>query len=296
MIGVRLMGGLGNQLFQYATGWAFSRLLGRELVLDTRFYRKYRLHGGYKLDRLKIAAPACDPVRLSRSFPEWKIWLAERFPLLRRQMTWLVYEDGQPPLPALDSGMAGQLLLGYWQNAAFFQAYRHDLLSQFQLLIPSGPAFETFANRIHAATSPVAVHIRRGDYLSNPDALRIHGLCDASYYRSALSNLATHLNQPLSLFIFTDDPLWVRQHLALPSEMIDSQLLIEGTTAEEDMMLMSYCHHHVIANSTFSWWGAWLSKAGASQQVYAPTPWFEAPSMEAGCRIVPANWHLVDKR
>jgi len=135
----------------------------------------------------------------------------------------------------------------------------------------------------------VCIHVRRGDYISNPETERVHGACSIDYYRSALVALRERTDHP-RFFVFSDDPGWARAEFG--SEGSITVVEINGADRNyEDLRLMSSCRHHVIANSTFSWWGAWLG-AHAGQVVVAPKTWFASGDRDSR-DICPASWLRV---
>ena len=139
------------------------------------------------------------------------------------------------------------------------------------------------------ATVSVGVHIRRGDYVANPIANQFHGVCSLEYYLAAIAKLKEEIGAP-RFFVFSDDIGWARQNLRLPdpTTFVDHN----GEAHDyEDLRLMSLCKHHIIANSSFSWWGAWLSN-NPDKIVIAPERWFRDPSMDPR-DLVPEGWHRL---
>ena len=173
-------------------------------------------------------------------------------------------------------------LVGYWQSERYFASVA-DLVRQ-ELTYQRAPdaANARWLARIRAANA-VCVHVRRGDYLL-PAHFRHHGLCSAEYYRRAVGLMRERFADP-QFFVFSDDWSWCRKHLA-----DDDMVIVDANkpdAGQEELRLMAACRHHVIANSSLSWWGAWLA-ATADQIVVAPTPWFT--HRPATPDLFPAGW------
>lgn len=265
-----LIGGLGNQMFQYAAGRALAYRERARLVLDTSPLRFKGDHTPrtYGLDAFRIQAEV-------DNLPAETL---ERMELLEEGAA-----GGRWPRKVHRQTR----LTGHWQSEAFFLAIRPLLLQDFRLADAPSPYVAEIAGRIHAAPVPVSVHFRLGDYVSLPAAAKFHGTCSTEYYRTAIERLAHRLGRT-DLFVFSDDPRWVRDNAGLPdgSTIIDC----DRSTPAQDIWLMSLCRHHVLANSSFSWWGAWL---GLSEGItVAPSRWF-LDANESYAHIVPSRWEKI---
>jgi hypothetical protein len=159
---------------------------------------------------------------------------------------------------------------GYFQSEKYFVEMKEILRDEFSLVDQLPKKYSLLDEKIKSINS-VAIHVRRGDYLSNKDTLRIHGVCSIDYYTNAINLIKERVSDPI-FYIFSDDINWVKNNLDLPenSEFIDGN----ENRPEIDLTLMMSCKHFIIANSSFSWWGAWLSSF-ESKVVIAPTPWFD---------------------
>ncbi len=263
-----IIGGLGNQMFQYAAGRAIARHHGHRLVLDTSPLQDKGQHTArpFELHAYRIQA---EVDALSQG-------------TLRRLIK--VREPREPgPWP---SGVpAGARIEGFWQNPAYFHHIRDELIKDFELLAPPSAHGQAMAARIQAAPQAVSMHFRRGDYVTNSVAAAYHGTCTPAYYAEALSVVNSQL-PGATCFVFSDDPDWVRAECHLP----ERHLLIDArqSTSFEDIWLMSLCQHHIVANSSFSWWGAWLSQSPGLK--IAPRHWYADPQAAAAERIVPSGW------
>lgn len=279
MILVRLIGGLGNQMFQYATGRALAGRLGTDLLLDLRGFRRYRLRS-YGLDRMAIAGRPATYRELARwpSFLRGRQWPAGLFGLSGH---WFCEADLRySPLFETLRGDVG--LEGYFQSERYFSDVRASLRDEFRPAAPLSPENARLAEAMRAAPS-VSLHVRRGDYASNPATLAVHGLCSPAYYRSAVSALRER-HEGLRFFVFSDDPAWCRENLALAdAEFVDNN----AASPECDIFLMSQCRHRIVANSSFSWWGAWLAVGDGT--VIAPQPWYADPAL-CDDDLIPPGW------
>ncbi len=277
---VRLRGGLGNQMFQYATAFALAQRHGREVQLDLRGYGPGT--GQPHLLRWQVPARPTGPGHAWR-YPRPALVLARRQRWFAR--LWRCHaETGLRFDPVLRQYPPPLHLDGYFQCERYFAEAREPLRAQFRPRSAPTSSTRGWVERITDADDSVAVHVRRGDYLG-PVHSALHGVCGASYYEAAASLVARRTGAR-RFFVFSDDLAWARAMLKLPGPTAH----VEGhtQTPEWDLHLMSLCAHHVCANSSFSWWGAWLGGHPA-QTVVAPRRWFASPQLDAG-DIVPARW------
>jgi hypothetical protein len=174
---------------------------------------------------------------------------------------------------------------GYWQSEKYFCKYKNQLQLDFTLLKIENNAFLKLKDKILNCNS-VGVHIRRGDYVNNPTTNKFHGVCSEKYYYSGVEILKSNLKNPV-LFVFSDDLHWVRTNLvfSLPVYYIDQHY---NLTPNEEIILLSFCKHNIISNSTFSWWGAWLNK-NIDKIVIAPLKWFNTNQV-SDIDIIPNKW------
>lgn len=281
---------MGNQLFQYATAFALSKRKSEPLVLDTRFFDHYTLHGGYKLDHFNISARILSKEEESL-YPNWQANLLLRYPIIDRAFKkWHVerqftYQD------RIYRMKRGQALLGYWQSELYFQEYRKEISAEFTLKEQSSVTAQQISVAMQGGNS-VAVHIRRGDYLSNPSALRTHGICSLGYYNHAMSLLNERINDA-QFYIFSDDIAWAKENIKI-GKTSKNLIFIEGESVETDFWLMTQSKHHIIANSTFSWWGAWLANNTDEQLVICPSPWFDDKNLSE-TDLIPKSWIRLNK-
>ncbi len=279
MIVTHLVGGLGNQMFQYAAGRALALRRGADLRLDRSAFGTTERRA-YGLDAFALKAVEAGPGDLPSARRSLRDRLLAKHRPRRHQEAGLGFCADVLDLPD------GSYLEGYWQSERYFRDQDAAIRADFTLRAP--PRHESLPLLARAeAQNSVSLHVRRGDYASDPTVQAVHGTCPPAYYAEAVALLKPRVGGDLVGFIFSDDHDWVRANLSLPIETVH----VEHNGAEhahEDLRLMSACRHHVIANSTFSWWGAWLdARDGGS--VVAPARWFAADHLD-GSDIVPERW------
>jgi len=176
-------------------------------------------------------------------------------------------------------------LIGYWQSERYFAEHRTPLLADLTLHETLSDSLQHWVSLVTSCES-VALHIRRGDYVSNPAARQFHGLCDPAYYQRAMQELM-RAHPKSEVFVFSDEPEWVKANFKLdaPMHVVDAH---HAEQAHLDLEIMRHCRHHVLANSSFSWWGAWLGQH-PEQKVFAPVRWFADPSVNTS-DVIPSRW------
>lgn len=275
----RLFGGAGNQLFQYAAGRALADHLGCDLVLDARYVAggKNRLDCFEHFTKARFTRDTALPPTKSDGALRYGFWRAfGRNPRFHR-------EGGLGFEPGFFDLRAGTYLHGYWQSEKYFAAIKDQLRDDLTFTTNLDPANAAMADQIAAAPAPVACHVRRGDYVASGS----YAACTPEYYRASVDSLHHRLDQPLTCFVFSNDPDWARDNLDLHHETVIVDLNDENT-GHFDLHLMSLCAHNVIANSTFSWWGAWLN-ANPDRLVVVPKNWF-AKDQLSNPDICPDAW------
>lgn len=285
---VRLKGGLGNQLFQYAAGRSVAHRLGLDLFLDTTLLDSPGpsiTPWKYGLTPFNVAAKVLSHAESRKvGVPRSRAmtWLARRgLPLSTKRY---VFERSFSFDPVLRQCVGPMILEGYWQSEKYFLDVRDMLLSE---LAPAES--EEFASAAAVVQNPstVSVHVRRGDYVSNPAAAAVHGVCDFDYYRRAFDLIESKVSNP-QYVVFSDDLAWVRENEAQFGRPLQHASDLANLAAHQELLLMSRCSHNVIANSSFSWWGAWLNRNPAAT-VVAPARWF-AKDMDTS-DLYAANWN-----
>ena len=275
MITVKLKGGLGNQMFQAAFGYAQAKLRHETLRLDTDFYKE---HKGRK-EGLRIFPELVPSLTRETSF-----FTKVRKRLGLRQGTYFQRSTAFVPSDQL---MSYDHFDGYWQSEKFFADFKSEISSLFQFPELS-PHSQRFLDEIRASES-VAVHIRRGDYVTDPETQKVHGSCSLGFYRSGMDFFSKKLSSP-KFFIFTDDIQWAYEQFSSRSD-VKLVELPRSIPDWESMALMSFCSHLIISNSSFSWWAAWLNPS-PEKIVVAPARWYAASDMDDS-DLVPSSWMRI---
>ncbi|MFC1817597.1 alpha-1,2-fucosyltransferase [Thermodesulfobacteriota bacterium] len=281
MIITRLEGGLGNQLFQYSIGRHLSIKNNTGLVLDTSNYLLDKNNRHYELGRYNIKAKTaniitCIFVRLGKYIIP-KITQHIRLPIK------YVKERNNYFNNEILSEQRNIILDGYWQSEEYFKDIRDIILDDLTLVSNPDKENKKMLKRIKNSNS-VCLHVRRDDYVSNPLLQKYHGSLTPKYYNKAINTICDRLTDP-EFFIFSDEPEWCKRNIITdrPLTYVD----INGPDkAPEDLRLMSACNHFIIANSSFSWWAAWLAEKDGTI-IIAPNGWYR--EKDEG-DIVPKRW------
>ena len=191
--------------------------------------------------------------------------------------------------PEVQALKAPVCLVGYWQSERYFIDRADQIRADFTLQQPLAGANAALLERAHTGSS-VGLHVRRGDFANLKAAAEVHGLCSIDYYRRAIS-LVRERSPDCHFLVFSDDPDWARLELPLDA----SAVFVDGNAAapELDLALMRACQHHIIANSSFSWWAAWLGYS-PEQFVIAPSPWHASPKLDAR-DIAVSRWQYISR-
>ena len=279
MIVVNVYGGLGNQLFQYAAGRQLSEKHHSWLKLDIRNFERDKRRQ-YALRYFNIKE------NFFRPFERTKLKLIGRVKRLTGKS--VIYKeqklDFDPRVLTLGNNV---YLDGHWQSEKYFKSIENIIRSEFVIKTPPSAMNARYLERIKSVNA-VAVHIRRGDYVSDAVTNAVHGVCDMSYYSEAVNRIAMEVSNP-SFFIFSDDMRWTMENVVItqyPATYVDHN----RDAAHEDLRLMYSCKHHIIANSSFSWWGAWLG-SHTDKKVIAPKQWFKSEITNKD--IVPEEWQKL---
>ena len=289
MITVKIIGGLGNQLFQYAAARRLAHVHKTTLRLDATAFASYALHE-YVLNYLRINAEIISGKELRKvrgycAFPLVS-FIFRKMNLFRCGA--LVRERSLRFDPSILELSDNVYLDGYWQSEKYFSDIRDILLREISLKEKLTGINAELERKIIGSNS-VSIHIRRGDYVTDSAANKIHGVISLEYYTQAIK-IFTDKFKDLHFFIFSDDPEWVKGNLNISNP----HTFIDGNSVEKnyaDLHLMSSCKHNIIANSSFSWWGAWLNK-NQNKIVIAPKNWF-ADSSRRSDDIIPSTWMKI---
>jgi len=288
MIIINLKGGLGNQMFQYALGRHLSLRNNATLKLETEGLARANAVGDiyrpFSLEKFNIVKDVATPEEVrTLKYPYGIVSKGLRFFKLR-----VLGQSNTVFNPAALTYTGDIFLDGYWQSPLYFDAIRETLLKELVLTAGFSATGQEYAKHMQTSDS-VSLHVRRGDYVKSPTVQKEFGICTKEYYRAAIEAVSKRTINP-TYFVFSDDIAWVKEHLPIG----DNVVFVSGTelTDAEELALMSQCKHNIIANSTFSWWGAWLNQ-NPDKLVVAPTPWFDNNPYDAS--LIPDTWTQLPK-
>ncbi|MEY8216260.1 MAG: alpha-1,2-fucosyltransferase [Colwellia sp.] len=283
MVKVKIIGGLGNQMFQYATAKALAVKHNTEVSANISAFSSYEVHP-LSIDKLSCKCKFDSRGDFLSKMLDFS-YFRKTFSKFSHFFNVHIEKDLSYNAELFNSDI-GVSLFGYFQSEKYFLNIRELLLEEFSLSAPLAKHEATIENRITESDS-VAIHIRRGDYISNKSANSVHGTCENDYFINALSNLkkSNLLSDATVLFIFSDDIEWCQDNLSFEYQTV----FVKGSSdrPEVDIHLMSKCKHQIISNSTFSWWGAWLN-TNPNKCVIAPLQWFK--TLHDSTDIVPEQW------
>lgn len=276
-------------MFQYACAKAYSLKHRRSLYIDTSFLdnnqlekdgftpRRYEL-GVFGLKEPFIGEQLTRPFRQSSIFKKIKKNSGLRF---RK----IYVQDQNKGAEQLNEVTPPVLLSGYWQSEQYFIKYEKEIRQIFRF--QGVPEIGGLLKEIESVNA-VSVHFRRGDYITNPVAGRVLGVLTKDYYEQTIERIASEVNDPV-FYLFSDDVEWVKNNFKIDYK----HHIVEATATNKnwhDMLMMSKCKHHIIANSSFSWWGAWLNP-DPNKIVIAPAQWFADTALnKTSVNITPAEW------
>ena len=285
-ITVRLLGGIGNQMFQYAAAWSLAQRQGSQLLLDIVDFsdfddRNYDLHVFPNVTE-SFCSVEQHKMLISKSL------LAKSLRAIKKSK---VYNEPHHHLdPDFFSLSAPIYLNGYFQSESYFIKYADEIRNK----------FKWDENRLSSTTRSyysklkqgmaISVHFRRGDYVNDQKTNDVHGTCDLAYYRNAIA-MVTNRFPDSHFFVFSDDIPWVKSVKVferLEHTYVDKS---EDMHDSEEMFLMSQCEHNIVANSSFSWWGAWLNN-NSQKLVIAPKNWFRSTELNTK-DVIPSSWLTI---
>lgn len=258
---VKFYGGLGNQMFQYAMLVALRERWGEPVLMDTSLYSTYNLHNGFELSQVfniteEVATPE-QVKQLSRYTTSYSLARLIHYLLPTRKTEFREWSFGKYYPEALErhGDMAYD---GYWQHHEYFNAYRSSVMKEFTLREPLDETNAALMSELKTSPKTVSVHVRRGDYL-NKKIYR--GLCGADYYRQAITKAREIVGEDAGFYFFSNDIAWCRENLAdlMNAKHFHVVDWNTGPASYKDMILMGGCRVNIVANSSFSWWGAYLN-------------------------------------
>jgi hypothetical protein len=294
MVIINTIGGVGNQMFQYAFAYALSQRNKKTMKIDISNFDSYDLRT-FELNYFNISPEIATIEEINQLKYKSESWPLKQLRKLRRlppRLSKDYYQEAHFHFDKNALSLGKDVYFeGYWQSEKYFYDFRNDLLEQFTLTEAVSSKAQKYEQLIENSES-VSLHIRRGDYVSNTLTNDYHGTCGINYYKNAILNIKEKANDS-HFFIFSDDLIWAKANL----NFIDNITFIEldsGAPDIEEMYLMSCCNHNIIANSSFSWWGAWLNK-NTEKKVIAPSKWFNDESLDTK-DLLPEGWTVIDER
>ena len=289
----QLQGGLGNQLFQYATARALSLKRHSPLLLDQSWFsrtyedvtpREFLLPLlNVKGSFISYGIPIKRPKKINR--------LAQKFwpidPFIFAEQTPFHFDSRLIKAPPFKQ--QNLYLMGYWQSYKYFE----DIKSKLQIEISPKTAldhhYQNYLEQIEASSSTM-VHVRRGDYVNLASAAKVHGFIGLDYYQKGMKAILEK-SPHTQFFVFSDDISWAKENLPYLDQCTFVESLNSSDAVIQELELMTHCQNHLIANSSLSWWAAWLSKQ-ANGMVICPSRWTTDATMNWD-DLLPATWQRI---
>lgn len=294
MIIVRLIGGLGNQMFQYAAGKYLAQLHKTDLLVDTSFLERDP-KGAYTKRELELSVFNLElNIASKEDIKRFNIEHSNKYSRALQRHLPILFTN----LYAAETGISYQkeflnypentYLDGFWQSERYFKDIEALLVKEFTPKDKLNVENESWLYKINFCES-VSMHIRRGDYVNKKNAQDHHGNLSLDYYRNAL-NFIKQKASDIQIFVFSDDLEWCRTNLKLNDSIhfVDAN---QHRNFHLDLFLMSHCKHNIIANSSFSWWAAWLNQ-NVKKTVIAPANWFTDRTLNTK-DLIPSSWIIV---
>lgn len=280
MVIVKIKCGLGNQMFQYALGKRLALDWQDELKVDLAWFNNIKsgdIPRELEIDSFNVVLSNATEAEIAKSMPSFLARLVDRIRgRINRNHFYRFYAT-------ILKKKKNVYLDGYFQSYKYFETIRDVLLTEFTLKNGYHREVDGIKSEIEKTDQSVAVHIRRGDFATIRKGY--NGLCDLSYYQKALEIIKNKYPN-VQLFIFSDDIEWAKTNLKLAGPMVFVSRPVLNPA--EELWLMSLCKHQIIANSTFSWWAAWLNK-NPQKIVVSPSRWLVAEDIKTD-NLLPLNW------
>ena len=292
MIVTRLMGGMGNQMFQYAAARALAQRLGTDLRYELSYLGQADGHTPrhFELHHFRIAGAALTASENLRFGSQSGASLGQRA-VARIVRTLRPRHSYEEPEGLFDPHCLNlpddTVLSGRFQSPLYFDAIADILRADFQITTPISPQGQALIDRARTSRS-VGVHVRRTDYISNPIYARVLQALPCAYYEQALNHVRATLGPDTEIFVISDDIAWCREQPVFRDAAVFVDLSDTPSPAIEEFAVLRQCRNFVISNSTFAWWAAWLSEA-ARKLVIAPRAWSRNPRWDEALRL-PSAW------
>lgn len=285
----QLTGGLGNQLFQYAVAKTIALNNGVPMKMDLSFFKDYKWHeyslAPFNIDENFATLEECMALLEPKfSFIDKVI---RKIGASNKPIHYKLEEKGFAFDSTILEEKPSKYMIGYWQSEKFFEPIKEIIQKDFQVKIPPSQENKKILDIILESQS-ICIHIRRGNYVSDETINNFHGTCSMEYYNAAISYMKSKIVNP-KFFVFSNDITWSKEHLDFEGDKVFVDLN-DDKTDYEDLRLMQNCKHQIIANSTFSWWAAWLNE-NPEKIVIAPKQWFANEEMQAQTQdLIPESW------
>ncbi len=292
---LKLNGGLGNQMFQYALAYIIALKHNSQLLLDKELFKLTEKTPGHTPRNFELGVFGIDEPSASKE----DILYFEQLSLIykiRRELNLnypeMRYENNFSFDNKIKKSKPPVYLRGFFQSFKYFKGHEDDLRTLFKFSEDKlDDENKVFLEKIKLSRS-ASIHIRRGDYVEDKITQKFHGNCSRDYYDQAISKIL-EFDEEVEFFFFSDDIKWVEnefKNFRIRKTFIGSNA---GKNSWKDMLLMSQCSHNIIANSSFSWWAAWLNKNN-SKKVIAPKRWFNNPEKEQySFDLIPHEWNRI---
>lgn len=289
---VQILGGIGNQMFQYAFLVALRETFNQDVLMDTNLFKSYPLHNGFELDKVfNITAREASSSEIGKVYHKFflssfKMWHVYRhLPIKPKGM--IEEALNRHYMPELLTDESDRYYIGYWQDRRYFDGYRDIVKKEFtfrkKLDERNQKIFDHLLN-----TNSVSIHVRRGDYLTDPI---YKGICQLDYYKTCIDYLHKTVNERFLFVVFSNDSAWCNENITSLFNKNDEFIIVDwnkGADSYKDMQLMNACKTNIVANSSFSYWGAYLN-VNPNPRVFAPKVWANGQVAE---RQLP-EWILV---
>jgi len=297
MIIVRLSGGLGNQMFQFAAAKKTALFHKVELKSDLAEYQINNLRK-YELGCFELSLPEASVKEIKKIIPSGKSvsWKSITNKLFFRSGSYKYIK--QPHFlfqyyPEIETASSSTYLDGYWQSEKYFKDIDSQIRKDFTFKESLTGKNEILSKKI-LSENAVAIHVRRGDYAINDTTKEFHGQCSVQYYQKSIDYILQKVEKPI-FYVFSDEPEWAENNLKTITGSVKIVDYNKHNKSFDDMQLMSLCKHNIIANSSFSWWAAWLN-TNPDKIIIAPKNWFNPESKWFKqykintADILPDNW------
>ncbi|WP_279150742.1 alpha-1,2-fucosyltransferase [Muribaculum intestinale] len=286
---VRIIGGLGNQMFQYALYLSLRKRFPKEKILvDCSLFRSYGVHNGLELDKVfGVDLPQASFFEMFKvTVPTYNYTLARIVRKILPKRVSECYEAKDYTYNEHVFSPGNRYYNGYWQNFRYFIDIRELIQNTYKFSLPHDNKNSEILRELSESQSSVSIHVRRGDYLKAPNYA---GLCGLEYYRQAINYIKKQIKSP-SFYIFSDDIGWCKENIMpmledAPVNIVDWN---RGSDSYRDIQIMSACKNNIIANSSFSWWAAFLN-TNKNAIVCAPAKW---TNTIVNCKFQLPEWVL----